>query len=390
MKPIDFILCALNSRPAPFPTSSVDDYAGIVLCVARFHGVAPLLYYTALAHHTARGWPDGFLADLRALSTQHAIRELFLQRELSSLLGRLHSDQVEALLLKGTPLAYTAYPAPYLRTRSDTDVLIRPEHRRSAHETLRAAGYTAHTPWARELGSYQQVYSRVLTPGVTHVVDLHWRVNDRQIFARAFSFDELWQRAQPVELLSPYAWAPGPADQLLIAALHRAHHMSTPYFADGVPQYEGNRLLWIYDMHLLSESFSVQHWSRLVTAATDKGLCSVCLDALIATRERFATKIPARVLSELESSPSAEPSSKYLQRGEWKVRLTVDLPAIDSWWGRAKLLTEWLFPPARYMLQKYNTQQTAFLPLLYLRRALGRVFKRGNPRGKAKDLLDGA
>ncbi len=46
------------------------------------------------------------------------------ERELVAVLAALAEAGVETLLLKGTPLAYTHYPEPALRTRCDTDVLI--------------------------------------------------------------------------------------------------------------------------------------------------------------------------------------------------------------------------------------------------------------------------
>ena len=59
----------------------------------------------------------------RELKGESAI-ELLRKHELVRVLEALARAEVATLLLKGTALAYSLYPAPTLRPRADTDVLI--------------------------------------------------------------------------------------------------------------------------------------------------------------------------------------------------------------------------------------------------------------------------
>ena len=76
------------------------------------HGVGPLVYARLR------------LPQLRTDAIHAAAHEPLRASDLAEVLGALAGRGVEALILKGTALAYDLYPAPELRPRSDTDLLI--------------------------------------------------------------------------------------------------------------------------------------------------------------------------------------------------------------------------------------------------------------------------
>src|SRR6202008_1615182 len=92
----------------------------------------------------------------------------------------------------GAPLAYAAYPAPFLRPRGDTDVLVRPVNQDAARAVLLRLGYTEHAALSTQHVSQQAQYSRVLRTGVEHTIDLHWRTFNPAAFAECLTFDEMW------------------------------------------------------------------------------------------------------------------------------------------------------------------------------------------------------
>jgi hypothetical protein len=51
--------------------------------------------------------------------------------------------------------------------------------------------------------------------------------------------------------------------------------------------------------------------------------------------------------------------------------LVAEVGALPRWSARWQLLREHAFPPADYMLRKYETRRRWLLPALYVRRALG-------------------
>jgi hypothetical protein len=107
--------------------------------------------------------------------------------------------------------------------------------------------------------------------------------------SRLFSYEELRQAALPLPGLSPHTLGAGKVHALLIACMHRAGHKQAPYFVDGVAHYSGDRLIWLYDIHLLAQALSPAQWNEFLRLARQKGLRAVCLEGIEQTRSRFAT-----------------------------------------------------------------------------------------------------
>jgi hypothetical protein len=89
--------------------------------------------------------------------------------------------------------------------------------------------------------------------------------------AGLFSYEELRARAQPLPELAPQAFAACPVDALLLACMHRCGHKQAPYYVDGVAHYSGDRLIWLYDIHLLAVKLTSVEWHQFIDRATRKG-----------------------------------------------------------------------------------------------------------------------
>ena len=72
---------------------------------------------------------------LRTRETDAIVLDLARVAELKQLLRALARGGVLPLLLKGAHLAYSHYARPYLRPKSDTDLLV-PPHARDAREAI--------------------------------------------------------------------------------------------------------------------------------------------------------------------------------------------------------------------------------------------------------------
>jgi len=203
--------------------------------------------------------------------------------------------------------------------------------------------------------------------GLHHVVDLHWRVNNRQVFAQALPWEDAYSRSVRVPRLSPFARALGPPHALLLACMHRAAHLS----ADGP---EGDRLIWRFDIHLLAKAMTVGEWGEFVELCVAKKVRNIGMAALTATREAFATPIPVDVSEALWKESSGELSASYLHGNRRRLFLT-NLRALATWRLRATLMRESLFPPAAYVLEKYSSHARWMLPWWYARRAAEGVWK---------------
>jgi hypothetical protein len=149
--------------------------------------------------------------------------------------------------------------------------------------------------------------------------------------------------------------------------MHRAAHL-------GVDGPEGNRLIWLYDIHLLANAMTATEWRDFAQLCGAKEMRRISLDAFTATRQAFITAFPDEVVEALAHAGAEELSAAYLDADRRRMLLT-DLRALGTWSERATLVRESLFPPAEYLLAKYGAQSRWLLPWWYVRRAAEGVWK---------------
>jgi hypothetical protein len=335
------------------------------------HGLQALLCAQLRSSNCGSSWPSDLRQALTAEAAAQAAREILQGQETVRVLEALTQRGVKPLLMKGVPLAYTHYRSPHLRPRGDTDVLIRRVDRETAGSVLAGLAYTRRNLTSGELVSYQYTWSRLDRHGTTHVIDLHWRVSNSQMFAKALSYDEVANSSIAIPQLGGRALAPVHA--LLLACMHRVVHITAPYFVDDSVHY-GDRLIWLYDIHLLVSRMPPQELMRFARLAAEKKLSTICLDGLRRSQRCFATVLPAEIVEVLSNGSAPEPSARYLDPGRLR-QLVTDIRSLSNWPDRLRLAREHLFPPAEYILKKYAVSQRAWLPALYLRRGMQGIWR---------------
>jgi hypothetical protein len=310
-------------------------------------------------------WPVAgpWLAELQAEASGFVAADLLRERELRRALDALAARRVRAVVFKGAALAYTHYARPDLRPRDDSDLLVRPEVRDTAHHTLVGLGYRPPQHVTGELVSYQAIYERVLDGVAVHTIDLHWRVANPQIFADMLSFDELDATSQAIPALGPAARGPSSPHALFVACVHRvAHHR------------DEKLLMWIFDIHLIASRLTMAEWADFLDLADRRKVVAICRQGLSLAVEHFGTVIPPSVMADARVSSAAdrhEPSAAFLSRDRAQLATLVsDLRALPSWSDRGRLLREHLCPPSAYMRQVYAPSSRAPLPALYVWRAV--------------------
>jgi hypothetical protein len=331
---------------------------------SAYHGVQALVYERL---HQIPDWPDDIRAALRQQAIDQAIWELRHQDVIAEALAALADAGVRPVLLKGTALAYLHYPGPAQRTRCDTDLIVPVQVRRVAMKVLQALGFVRVLELG-ELMSYQACMTREVSSGGQHTIDLHWKINNSELLSRLFRYEELLAAARPVPALSTRALAVDPVRALLIACMHLAVDRQAY-------QYRGDRLIWLYDIHLLALGLERAQWSDLVRLAAAKGLRAVCLDGIEQARARFTTPIAPEVLAALSAAGPAELPAAYLDANHLR-RRWIDFWTLDDPLARLVYLRQLAFPPAAYMRERFPKSQVAWLPWLYLRRAVGGLRRR--------------
>ena len=184
-------------------------------------------------------------------------------------------------------------------------------------QAMARCGFTPASASAAATIGYQTSFARPASEGA-HELDVHWRIRDSEVLSRHFTYEELRADAVPLLALAPDAWAASPVHALLVACMHRGAHRHNRYYVSGVPCSGGDRLIWMYDLHLLAESFTEHEWRSATDLAQIKGLRGICLDGLAQARECFATRIPDPVLAALAANGVRESASDYLTAEPWR------------------------------------------------------------------------
>jgi hypothetical protein len=344
---------ALVGRRHP---ASVDE-ARQWLAHAESHRVHVLLadrWIRSADPHGAAGGLRRTLVDvLRAAFVEDAIREAECRR-VYAMLGRAG---IRAAVFKGAALAHTVYEATHLRPRCDTDLLIDIADTDAVARTLLELGYIADVETSGDLVSAQSHFSRVDAHCARHAWDVHWRASNTHTAANLLSLDRIASTARRPPALEGL-FAPSRADALLLACVHRiAHHHDAP------------DLIWLYDIHLLAESFSARdgdEWSAFVAYASECNALEWTIRSLARAQQRFGTSLPASVQQSVDAAEIPPPDVA----GSWREVdvLRMNLRALPGWSDRLRLVRQHLFPPAAFVVEKYGLRHRAALPLAYLHR----------------------
>jgi hypothetical protein len=364
-----FIVAALRGEAGGWPFGDEPGAVEACLDAARWHGVACLVAEGRRGGGGhADAWPEALRAALEADRRGAAVIEDRHRAEIGAVVDALAEAGIPALLFKGTALAYTVYPRPWLRPRVDTDLLVAPTDRDRARRILEARGYRRTPLIDGSVVMRQAEYVREEAPGVRHAVDLHWAVGNAPVLARLYTFDELWSRAVPVAPVSDAARAVAPVDALILAVVHRvAHHGSAP------------RLVWLYDIGRLAGSLTADGLRAFAHRAIAKRVARVSAAALAEATAAFPVRLAldAEALARLLAPVGdGEPSARYLRPVRRPAALLWrELGLFDTWGERAHCLAQHLFPSRAYMRSAYGVAHPALLPALYAHRLLTGVWR---------------
>jgi hypothetical protein len=329
---------------------------------AAAHRVKPLLVWALSRAGDLPRYPDRVRESLLDAARAEAALEIARQYDLGRALSACSSAGIDVLLIKGAALAYTVYPEPWIRPREDTDLLVRASDAARAGAVLDAAGYRPVPRQSGRLVTNQQLYVRTPSPH-RDAIDLHWKIADPAPFADLLTSDDLFTTAVDAVVPAPRtARVPSRGHALLLACWHRvAHHR------------DAERLLWLYDIHLLTEALDDVDRRAIVEIAARTRTVDVCAGALTLVARHFESEGAQALLAQLpRAAPDGTPASRYLRADARKIDLLVaDLQSLPNWRGRLQLVREHLFPPAAFMRATYPGSSPLLLPLLYVRRIAG-------------------
>jgi len=361
----DRLDAVLRGEAVPWPAFGWTTTDLLDACATR--EISALVYQQRLRATDAGDWPDDARAALAGVAREAEAAELLRGREIALVLDALASAGVHAILLKGAALAYTVYDSPGSRPRADTDLFIRSEQIETSRRVMTALGYTEPALSGGELIFCQFAMDKRDRFGVDHAFDFHWKISTQSLFAQIITFDELYAEAVPVPALGPHARTAGFPHALLLACTHPVMHHR------GV-----ERLIWIYDVHLIASRMSACDLTRFVSLALQKQVAAICAHQLARSRARLHTRVPDGVMTQLSSTRGVESTAVYLQADRrWHHELASNVQGLPRWTDRVRLLREVIFPSARYMKQKYSLAGSGvvLLPAVYVHRCVHGAWK---------------
>ena len=153
------------------------------------------------------------------------------------------------------------------------------------------------------------------------------------MFRSTLPFEECLKTSQPVPELGRNARTLSITDLMLHACIHRiAHGRNT----------ERNRLIWLYDIHLLTEVMNEAEMDHFALVARQKAVGYLCADALEVCQTIFGTTLPENSLSLLKENHRHEPSAKLLQSSKlgWAI---ADMQSLEGIRQKVAFAKELLF-----------------------------------------------
>ena len=359
------LLASILAGARPFWSAATTEVTHELVKCAHQEGVA------ALVDKRLRELPTGDLAaplEVRqafsAAARSEAISSMLLQSEALRVLSLMAEADIPGLLLKGSALAYWAYPQPHLRACSDVDLLLPSrEAAEQLSDRLTASGFER-SETSGELVAYELLCRRPVSDDWQVEIDIHWRLANSPLFANAFTFDELMADSVALPNLAPNARGLGPVHALVHACVHRALNLSI-----GV----GDRLKWQYDLELLRAKFTPADWRRLVDLSISKGLAGVVLDAIENAAQTFESQLPHEWITALASAESAE-ILDIRRLSDWHYMQRMTFKSLPTAFLKLRWLWQRLFPSSDYLRYLYGTQHKSYCYLIFLR--VRRVLKR--------------
>ena len=355
---------------APMRWSDLRTDAESLLSLCKAEDLSALCFDRLSRLSSRDDWPVSLCEALSEITRAQIAEELLRGRETRAVLDAIGRAGVDAILIKGTPLAYTVYDAPVLRGRADTDLLVREADVNIARRVMTSLGYAA-TVLCNDLFSQFEV-QKIDRFGVLHAFDVHWKISTQSVFQSVLTYDEMLLRSAPVAALGPYARAAGAVDALLLACIHPAMHHRNE-----------ERVLWMYDVHLLAEGLTRDQFDEFAVLACTRKVAAVCSHELHRAQVLFGTAVPPAIFALLARGGSDEPSADYLaSQRRWHHELASSVRGLPRFGDRVRLMRDVLLPAPSYMLGAYGLRGNPLAPWL-----LPALYVHRNVRGAWKILM---
>jgi hypothetical protein len=255
------------------------------------HRVIPLLYWN-LAATCPEVVPEIVLAELQRGFHAIMMRNLFLVRELLTLLSMLEAHGIPAIPYKGPVLATSVYGNLALRQFKDLDVLVREQDAVRAKDLLLSQKYRLQhqTSVAYEVlfRRFRQTYD-LMREDEQVLLELHWNIISWPVFLPANS-TSLWEHVESVSLAGRLVHTFAPEDVLALLCVHGAKH-------------HWERLSMICDIAEIVRTYPELDWGRVRQQASQLGGARMLYLGLFLAQDLLGATMPDHIWQQIGSDP---------------------------------------------------------------------------------------
>ena len=292
-------------------------------------------------------------------------------RAVAPVLAALRQADVPAIVLKGAAFAQNLYADCGLRPFSDVDLLVRASDVPRARQALADCGLTPERPeYADDEAAHDCqitfVQEDALGDGEPLVVELHWNLlnNDRLLHAAGrIDPERFWGASEAATVAGEPVRVLSPAHTLLHLCLHLAGHgLDAP--------------MSVRDMAVLlaGDQGGRVDWQALIADARAFRITTIVWAGLLLAVQARRAPVPEAVLRSLRPGPPRRRTlSRWVARaadgeaaGEAVAGLFLPL-LLDTPRSAAACVAATLFPPRRWLADRYPATSVRPLAPLYLR-----------------------
>lgn len=287
---------------------------------------------------------------------------------LKAVLERFGVEGIPVILLKGAALMGTLYEKKGLRPMDDMDLLVWDEDFQAAGQALISCGYQPGLPSALPADAVKEIsYHK---PGQRDlVIDLH-----RSLFSPPHELtneqmDWFWDKIEADEIEGIQAQTFTPTAQLLHLCAHLWLH------------HGGSNLLWECDIDTLIRRHGNRiDWYELIEAAAKFDLLIPLQKMLPEMVENWQSPVPHEVLIKIGGM---QPSMRELRKfgKPWNTApnffktITGSMLSYPTWSGRLHYMRILLFPPRKYIVERYRVGSQLLVPYFYMYRLVSTLIQ---------------
>lgn len=328
-------------------------------------------FYDRLTSLRFKNIPPEIISKFKNMYIANLRRNLFLEKELLSVLHHLKEADIPAIPLKGTALARYIHGDVALRNAScDLDLLVHREKVNRAEEIFAQTGYrlSGHGRSAEFWHNYRKeiMFQKKTSEVNSLLLDLHWDFRNKFVNTHIRDF---WLNAGEVELGGNRILMPSNEDLFIYLVL------------TAVSDVDFVQLKYLYDVHALVMRFGKTiDWKKVINRVLGLGLKTALYFTFFLSKDLFGTDIPDAALNGskpafirrslckvvINKANALKPRDKIASRWLWQ-HVASPYVLSNNVFACLKIYRNKIFPPMGEMMGMNNQPVTKRSYYIYIK-----------------------